>query len=72
MAKQSSAETRRRANELAGEIGSYHTDLDIDPIFNAQKKVLLNATGFEPRFESQGGNTTTNLALQNIQARWAP
>ena len=69
MEKQSSFETRSRAKALAESIGSYHTDVDIDDVFNSQKSLLTRATGFEPLFLSQGGNSTSNLALQNIQAR---
>lgn len=69
MKKQSSLETRSRAKALAESIGSHHTDVNIDDVFNAQKSILTEATGFEPLFLSQGGNVTSNLALQNIQAR---
>ena len=69
MATQSSAETRSRAKELARSIGAYHTDLDIDDIFNAQRNTFTKATGFEPSFKVYGGTQAENLALQNIQAR---
>ena len=69
MATQSSKETRSRAKELSNEIGSYHTDLDIDDIYNAQKNIFTKATGFEPKFKVHGGSRAENLALQNIQAR---
>ena len=69
MATQSSKETRSRSKELSTAIGSYHTDLDIDNIFNAQKDTFTKATGFEPNFKVYGGSMAENLALQNIQAR---
>ncbi|OJJ45840.1 hypothetical protein ASPZODRAFT_143717 [Penicilliopsis zonata CBS 506.65] len=69
MASQSSRETRTRAKELAAAIGAYHVDLNIDEIFNAQKSVFAQATGFEPKFKVYGGSQAENLALQNIQAR---
>ncbi|KAF1911445.1 putative glutamine-dependent NAD(+) synthetase [Ampelomyces quisqualis] len=69
MATQSSSETRSRAEKLACAIGSYHQDLNIDDVFTAQKSLLTNATGFEPKFKVHGGTDTSNLALQNIQAR---
>ena len=69
MATQSSKETRSRAKELSKAIGSYHTDLDIDDVFNAQKNIFTKATGFEAKFKVHGGSITENLALQNIQAR---
>lgn len=70
MRKQSSQETRSRANKLAERIRSYHMDVNIDDVFDSQKSLLAQATGFEPHFSSQGGSTTSNLALQNIQARF--
>ncbi|KAM7183233.1 putative glutamine dependent NAD+ synthetase [Rhypophila sp. PSN 637] len=69
MSKQSSADTRRRAKELAAEIGSYHLSFDIDPLFEAHKIQVQEVLGFEPKFKVEGGSETENLALQNIQAR---
>ncbi|KAI4212836.1 MAG: hypothetical protein LQ351_004539 [Letrouitia transgressa] len=69
MSTQSSKETRSRAKDLAKAIGSYHTDLDIDKVFKAQKSIFTAATGFEPNFRVHGGSMAENLALQNIQAR---
>ncbi|KAJ4295491.1 glutamine-dependent NAD(+) synthetase [Kalmusia sp. IMI 367209] len=69
MASQSSPETRSRAERLAKAIGAYHTDLNIDGAFDAQRKIFSDATGFSPNFKVHGGSQTENLALQNIQAR---
>jgi len=69
MARQSSKETRSRAERLAKDIGAFHTDMDIDDVFNAEKDLLTRATGFTPNFKVHGGSQTENLALQNIQAR---
>ncbi|KAF1956968.1 glutamine-dependent NAD(+) synthetase with GAT domain-containing protein [Byssothecium circinans] len=69
MSKQSSAETRGRANRLSQAIGSHHIDLDIDEIYHAQRNLIVNTTGYTPNFRSEGGTETDNLALQNIQAR---
>ncbi|KAF2493497.1 glutamine-dependent NAD(+) synthetase with GAT domain-containing protein [Lophium mytilinum] len=69
MEKQSSVETRSRAQRLAADIGAYHTDMNIDTVFNAEKNLLTQSTGFEPQFKVHGGSATENLALQNIQAR---
>ena len=44
-------------------------NLDIDDVFDAQKKIFAKATGFEPRFKVHGGSVAENLALQNVQAR---
>ncbi|KAF2198549.1 putative glutamine-dependent NAD(+) synthetase [Delitschia confertaspora ATCC 74209] len=69
MSAQSSAETRNRARDLAKEIGAYHTNLDIDTVYDAEKNLLTQATGFTPKFKVHGGTVSENLALQNIQAR---
>ncbi|KAJ5759235.1 hypothetical protein N7520_006391 [Penicillium odoratum] len=69
MENQSSKETRDRAKALSERIGSYHTDVNIDNMFHSTKNILTQATGFEPKFKVHGGSNTSNLALQNIQAR---
>ncbi|OBT85228.1 hypothetical protein VE02_05187 [Pseudogymnoascus sp. 03VT05] len=69
MEKNSSPETRKRAADLAEIIGANHLDFDIDPVFDAQVKLLTATTGFEPKFKMYGGTKVSNLALQNIQAR---
>lgn len=69
MATQSSKETRSRARDLSNSIGSYHTDLDIDDIFNAQRNTSTNATAFEPKFKVYGGTQAENLALQ-VRTSW--
>ncbi|KAJ4359219.1 hypothetical protein N0V95_002385 [Ascochyta clinopodiicola] len=65
----SSAETRSRAQRLAESIGAYHFNMDIDNLFDAQKKLLEQFTGFEAKFSIYGGGKAENLALHNIQAR---
>lgn len=65
----SSKETRSRAKCLANEIGSYHIDCDIDCIVNCMIELFKLITGKIPTFRSDGGTWTTNLALQNLQAR---
>jgi NAD+ synthase (glutamine-hydrolysing) len=69
METQSSEETRSRASRLAKDFGAYHTDLNIDTVFHAEKDLLTQATGFSPQFKVHGGTVAENLALQNIQAR---
>ncbi|KDN65563.1 putative carbon-nitrogen hydrolase [Colletotrichum sublineola] len=69
MKTQSSAETRQRAKDLAEAIGSYHINLDIDDVYNAQKSLAVSALNFEPRFKVEGGTQQENLTLQCIQAR---
>jgi NAD+ synthase (glutamine-hydrolysing) len=69
MKQQSSVETRSRAKELSAAIGSKHTDMNIDAMFQAFKDTFAASTDFQPAFRSEGGSPTENLALQNIQAR---
>jgi NAD+ synthase (glutamine-hydrolysing) len=69
MKKQSSRETRQRAKDLSQAIGSYHVDLDIDDVYEAQKKLVERTTNFEPRFKVEGGTVQENLTLQCLQAR---
>lgn len=69
MKNQSSRETRQRAKDLAAAIGSYHVDLDIDEVYNAQKNLVINSINFEPRFRVEGGTNQENLTLQCLQAR---
>lgn len=65
----SSSDTRGRAKALANFIGSFHLDIGIDTIVEACLMVFYLATKMNPRFKSNGGTSTENLALQNIQAR---
>ncbi|KAF4830458.1 Glutamine-dependent NAD(+) synthetase [Colletotrichum tropicale] len=69
MREQSSAETRGRAKDLAEAIGSYHINLDIDEIYQAQKNLLKATNNFEPKFKVEGGTVQENLMLQCLQAR---
>jgi NAD+ synthase (glutamine-hydrolysing) len=62
----SSQETRCRARRLAQDIGAYHTDMNIDSVYHAEKNLLGEYLGYVPRFD---GGPAENLALQNIQAR---
>ncbi|KAJ3932763.1 MAG: hypothetical protein NXY57DRAFT_1071478 [Lentinula lateritia] len=65
----SSAETRNRAKNLAGAIGSYHIDLNMDAVVTAVRNLFGFITGVKPEFRAHGGSNAENLALQNIQAR---
>ncbi|KAJ3793549.1 hypothetical protein GGU11DRAFT_691580 [Lentinula aff. detonsa] len=65
----SSAETRNRAKNLAGAIGSYHIDLNMDTVVAAVRNLFGFVTGVKPEFRAHGGSNAENLALQNIQAR---
>ncbi|KAL4066030.1 hypothetical protein V8B97DRAFT_1864885 [Scleroderma yunnanense] len=65
----SSAETRKRAKDLANAIGSYHVDLNMDSLVTSVRELFAFVTGATPRFRAHGGTAVENLALQNIQAR---
>lgn len=67
--KNSSAETRDRARNLARDIGAYHIDLDMDVVVTAILTLFTSVTNMTPRFKVHGGSGAENLALQNIQAR---
>ncbi|KAK5108085.1 hypothetical protein LTR62_008802 [Meristemomyces frigidus] len=69
MKQQSSKETRRRAEDLAAAIGSYHIDTNIDTMVSALHEVVSSTLGIEPKFKVHGGTQTENLALQNFQSR---
>jgi len=65
----SSKETRSRSSSLATEVGSAHLDVKIDTVVAAIVAFFVLVTQRTPRFKVDGGSTTENLALQNIQAR---
>ncbi|KAH8603085.1 glutamine-dependent NAD(+) synthetase [Bisporella sp. PMI_857] len=65
----SSSDTRGRAKQLAGDLGSYHLNIDMDSVVSAITRVFTLATSFTPRFTVHDGTGAENLALQNIQAR---
>ncbi|KAF2428737.1 putative glutamine dependent NAD synthetase [Tothia fuscella] len=69
MSKQSSKETRARASALSSAIGTYHNDIDIDNVYEAQRNLVVKGTGFEPKFRKQGAPYAVSLALENIQSR---
>ncbi|GAA6053129.1 hypothetical protein JCM3770_002867 [Rhodotorula araucariae] len=65
----SSKETRERAKALAGAIGAYHVDLNMDACVEAIHTLFAFVTGKKPEYKVHGGSQAENLALQNIQAR---
>lgn len=65
----SSADTRKRAAELADELGAYHLNVHIDVVVKAVTSLFAAVTGRVPAFKAHGGSHAENLALQNIQAR---
>lgn len=69
MAENSSADTRKRAKDLAEDVGAYHLDLNIDTVFHAVTALFSTVTKYTPKYKMYGGSWASNLALQNIQAR---
>jgi len=67
--KNSSSDTRKRAKDLARDIGAYHVNIDIDSVTTAIVNVFYTWSNWLPRFKSSGGSVAENIALQNIQAR---
>jgi NAD+ synthase (glutamine-hydrolysing) len=65
----SSKETRRRAKNLAKEIGASHVDMKIDSVVTAVTHLFTTITTKTPQFKVNGGSNAENVALQNIQAR---
>jgi len=66
--KHSSEDTKRRARDLAKEIGATHLEVSIDDICDGFLKGTQGVIN-QPRFLSQGGSLGEDLALQNLQAR---
>lgn len=65
----SSKETRDRAQNLANQIGSTHYSSTIDDMVKGALSTFTATTKFTPKFESNGGKPSEDLALQNLQAR---
>ena len=65
----SSRDTRKRAKQLAEQIGAYHLDVNMDGLVNALQTLFTRITQRKPRFKVEGGSYRENQALQNIQAR---
>lgn len=65
----SSSATRQRADDLAKQIGSYHTAINIDSAVSTVISIFTTLTNLVPQFRQNGGCARQNLALQNVQAR---
>lgn len=63
----SSSETKSRAAEFAGQIGSYHLSIVIDTAISAILGIFKQISSMAPRFKARGGSPRENLALQNVQ-----
>jgi len=67
--KHSSDKTRKRAENIANEIGCVHSEVEIDGMCEGFMKSGDAFLTQRPRFESEGGDMREDLALQNLQAR---
>lgn len=67
--KNSSVETRQRAEALANQIGATFQYVLIDKTVDAVVNDFSSATGRIPQFRAHGGSDRENLALQNVQVR---
>ena len=65
----SSEDTKKRARDLASQIGSNHLSIVIDIAVEAVLKIWTSTMAIVPKFKVNGGSHIENLALQNIQAR---
>ena len=67
--KNSSKATRSRAKAIAGQVGAYHLNVNIDSVVSALVSTFIALTDKTPKFRVDGGTDAENIALQNIQAR---
>jgi NAD+ synthase (glutamine-hydrolysing) len=67
--RNSTDETRRRAEHLSATIGAHHTVAPIDGIVAAFEAMVQTAVGITPRYQLHGGTYPEDLAKQNVQAR---
>ncbi|EGG16403.1 glutamine-dependent NAD(+) synthetase [Cavenderia fasciculata] len=67
--KNSSDETRKRAAEIAADVGAVHKEVDIEEVTTAFGSMFGQVSKNQPRFKVHGGSNRENLALQNVQAR---
>ena len=66
----SSEDTKQKAKLLAEETGSRHFEINMDSVIKSCISNFIKVTKCpNPKFKSQGGTYTEDLALQNIQAR---
>lgn len=65
----SSEATKKRARDLASQIGSNHLSIVIDTAVSAVVGIWTSTMRLVPKFKVNGGTINENMALQNIQAR---
>ena len=63
----SSTATTARSKGVAEAIGAYHLYINIDIVVSALLTMFVMVTKLTPRFKSNGGTWSEDLALQNIQ-----
>ena len=63
----SSEESTQRAAQVAKQFNTLHFNLSIDEAYESIKNIFSQAyKGSTPKFDSEGGTKTEDLALQNI------
>lgn len=66
----SSISSKKRAESLASALSANHASFNFDSVMRASLDTVGECLGnFVPRFAANGGSSTENLALQNLQAR---
>jgi NAD+ synthase (glutamine-hydrolysing) len=66
----SSQATLNRSSKLSESMGAYHCNIRFDTVVESLLQTFAVAVGGKrPRFVSEGGTNSEDLALQNIQAR---
>lgn len=65
----SSDQSRERALGITKFCNSNHYECDITPIVKRFRDIAREFTGKDPKFQSQGGSFSEDIALQNVQAR---
>lgn len=71
-ARVSSEETRQRAKDIAANLGSYHLEMSIDPVYDAMKTAVTESLDIQPKFRMEGGTDEEGKSLQNIQVSHSP
>ena len=62
--KNSSSETRKRAVNLAAEIGSDHLDVKVDSAVDAMSQLFAIITGRRPRFRVRQAPVRTKISMR--------
>jgi len=65
----SSEKTKKRAADVATDVGATHCAVKIDEVVDSYAKIFEQVSDKKIKFKTQGGSIVENIALQNIQAR---